>query len=254
MVRNISALLGRNPFSVESTRTIEGIVSREQGQWVVRIREYSGREFLGLLRSPVTSKEPSCTAIEQASTLAIVLAVEDAPRIPSWPTLTIVPRAVVSLGLLPGVAQGMAMAGSVEGPLLEVSAGLLWLPESVADEDRNFSFGLSAGWIGACLHLIRFAQGSASACANVFGGAVHAVVSSDASIEATRPGERTWAALSFSPKLRLSLPSPFVAELGVEMLAPLVRYNYVVQGRTEGVFTGAPIAAMTFLGLGLSIP
>ena len=68
--QRVAERLGRHPFADAAGRSIEAVVTRDEGEWDVRIyvRDETGA-LLG--KRALTSAEPDCAAIEAAVTLAL---------------------------------------------------------------------------------------------------------------------------------------------------------------------------------------
>ncbi|MEZ4295317.1 MAG: hypothetical protein R3B70_10110 [Polyangiaceae bacterium] len=160
-------------------------------------------------------------------------------------------RFVSAFGLLPETTFGPALSASVGGTVFEGYTGMFLLPESKTLDER-FGFGLTAGWLGVCARPLRFARGSAGLCGAFSAGVYHGVVHDLATYEPVHPGDRGWAALTFSPDVRLSVLGPLFIEAGAELVVPLARHSFQVDG--EAFFVIPPIGAMTFVGLGVAVP
>jgi hypothetical protein len=159
-------------------------------------------------------------------------------------------RGVVGLGLLPGLAPGLSWSTEIGGDLVRATGGALWLPEAKTD-DGAFAFGLTAGWLGACVEQVRAPPFAVAGCGSALAGAIHAVVYA---IEPTFPGDRPWAALALSERLRVELSPPIVLELGVDLIAPLTRHRFLVAGDPTPVLVEPPLAVTWSTGVGVSIP
>jgi hypothetical protein len=284
--QQIALRLGRAPFSGNASRSVEGIVAREGERWIVRIVVREGKSSLGSRQ--IASDAPDCKAIEAASILAIALIIDpeatlrelpragtsdgaepapapakapprpaSAPR-PAPPNraeppatklrLTSAVHGGVSLGLLPRPAPTIAWSASLKRNKLEAWAGVTWAPE-VRTSDDKYGFGLTTGWLGLCFSIVRFSRGSLLTCGAVAGGAIHAVVYR---LEPVEPGQQPWVAGLLSERLRVAVLPPLVAEVGVNLLAPWTRYQFVTDNRP--VFTQPPAAMTVLVGLGVSIP
>jgi hypothetical protein len=161
-------------------------------------------------------------------------------------------RGSASLGLLPRPAAGVALAGQVGvGEPVELTGEALFVPQ-VSTNDARFGFGLSALALGACVELVRSAHLDLGACGAIWAGAVHAVVLTPFYFMA--PGDYAWAAASAMPRLRLALGSRVYAEVGTQLVVPLVRTPFEVKGSTTPAFQQYPVAALPFLGVGVGFP
>ncbi|MGA3119651.1 MAG: hypothetical protein ABSF69_02680 [Polyangiaceae bacterium] len=175
------------------------------------------------------------------------------PAISPGSSLSVTARALVAAGVLPAAAAGAAF--SAEGPSgrpVEGSAGVVYWPE-VRTSSREFAFGLTAGWLGACARPWQAFRATVSLCGKVYVGAIHSVVYA---LEPTEPGDRIWTGAALSLAARLRLVGPLVAELGGEMLVPVTRQRFKVQGPSGSalVFQEWAAAGLGFVGVGVSIP
>lgn len=303
--RDVTARLGRHPFSPSAPRSLEVRVTRVAGQWVARIDERLAGDLLGTRTLP--SEAPDCAALYSASVLVLALVIDaeaavrpspspgvapppavyttppavyttppavytappspapasspgppaaaepaplTAPRGP-WPRVTVHARAVAAFDVLPGTMFGPALSASVEGELLEGAAGMFFLPESPTPDGR-FAFGLTAGWLGLCARPLRLWRASLGVCGAVQAGAFHSVVRALEAYEPLDPGDRPWAALTFSPQARLSILGPLSVELGLDVLVPLTRH--ASRAGDEIVFTEPAAGFLPFAGIGVSLP
>ena len=160
-------------------------------------------------------------------------------------------RALVAGGLLPGAAPGAAL--SVEGPVdrrFQATAGVLYLPET-RTATRDFGFGLTAGWLGACAQPWADDRVAVAFCGTVLVGGIHSVVYT---LEPTNPGEIFWASPSASFTARFRIAGPVVVELGGEGLVPFTPYRFEVRGQSRWPYQEGSVAGFGFVGLGVSIP
>ncbi len=288
----VAVRLGRSPFAVDAARTIDAYVTHDDGGWraVILVRGRDGS--LGGTRE-LTSAAPDCTAIEAASILAVALAIDpDAgtrppppppspPRVaqprpaspppvsvpeplPAWvPAPVVEPpapalavsgatlRAGAGLGLLPRAAAALALAAQAGlAGSVQLTGEALWMPE-VRTGDARFGFGLSALALGVCGSVVRRPRVDLAACGALWGGALHAVVYA---LSPVAPGDHPWAAASLTPRLRIPLVPHLQAELGAQVLVPLIRQPFLVTGVTAPVFQESPVALFAFAGLGASFP
>jgi hypothetical protein len=178
---------------------------------------------------------------------------EPMPPAARWPRATVHPRFVVAPDLLPGLVVGPAVAGTLEGPLFEVTAGMFFLPET-ATRDDEVRVSMTAGWVGLCARPVRFWRVSVGVCGTVMGGARHNVVR--APMDPHYPVDQSWAALSAVPQSRVSVVGPLSLEIGLDVIVPLTRYD-VGTGDGTGdrlIFSAPPISLLPFLGVGISLP
>lgn len=287
--RELTARLGRNVFSGCAARSIQARLIREEksGRWIAQIEEREGDRLL-TTRPPLVVGAPDCTPIKDASVFVIAVLIDpeaasSSPPPPSPPppppppspspppprrrppappqppppaplTMTLTARGAARYGLLPAIGPEVALFAGVGKGRWEASVGLSWMPE-VRTSDDAFAFGLNAVWLGGCFHPLRFSRAMLSTCGHVLGGAVHGVVVKLESFEPVATGEHAWAAVSLSPRLRLSPVSPLVVEIGGDVILPLTRYRFQVAGDPpETVFEQPAIAGSGFVGVGVSIP
>ena len=154
------------------------------------------------------------------------------PVIPPAPVVarepfTVTGRAVLAGGLLPTTAGGVAVDLPVYRAL-HVSAGALFLPE-VRTSTGNFGFGITAPWLGACAAPWRGSRFAVSFCEDLLLGAIHAV---DYALVPTTPGDRFWGGAATEVDLRARLIGPLALEIGGELLFPLTRQEFTVEGQT----------------------
>ncbi len=160
-------------------------------------------------------------------------------------------RVLVTAGLLPSAAPGFAIAADLPAyRALHATAGAVFLPEA-RTSDGDFGFGLTAGWVGACVAPYRSSRLVASLCGELLLGAIHSVVYA---YEPTQPGDRFWSGADAEAALRLRVVGPLTLEGGAQLVVPLTRQPFDVQGKTGTEFQEWAAAVTGFLGLGVSIP
>jgi hypothetical protein len=295
LAERVTRRLGRNPFSNDAERSIEGIVRREGARWAATmyVREADGklsgsREF--------TNAAENCEALDAAVTLAIALVIDPSaalgappanptpqetlppppppPVVPPSPPIVTAPpkpheqspppppvplrestaitaRAIAQVGLLPEASFGAAISTDI--PIyqaLRATAGFFFLPE-VRTAAQDFGFGLAAGFVGACVEPWRKTRVVPSLCASIEVGAIHAVVYV---LEPTQPGDRVWSAASLTPAIRVRVVGPLTLDAGADLVVPITRHNFVVEGQPGTVFQQSPVSGVFFLGAGVSIP
>jgi hypothetical protein len=190
------------------------------------------------------------TALATAETRPSAPAPHPSPATSRSGSLAATGRALVAVGLLPGAAPGAAL--SVEGPVdrrLQATAGVVYLPET-RTSGRDFGFGLTAGWLGACAQPWADDRVAIAFCGTILVGGIHSVVYT---LEPTNPGEIFWASASASFTARFRIAGPFVVELGGEGLVPFTAYRFDVRGQTSPFQEGS-VAGFGFVGMGVSIP
>jgi len=273
----IAARLGRAAFERDSARSVEAYVAREAHAWHadIHVRDAStGREATREL----ASESESCAALEAAVALAIALVIDPdmpasapplktpillptpvavtrpapqpeatAPARETTPSASFALRGTLASGLLPGAAGGIEATSSLAfGGWLVPSASAVFLPEH-RTSDLRFGFGLTALGLGACARSPERRTFAPGICANLWAGALHAVVYE---LTPLRPGQRAWAAASLAPSLRMSLGSRLFIEIGAEAMVPLIRDSFQVDGWPEPVFQESLVATRAFAGIG----
>ena len=176
---------------------------------------------------------------------------EPLPPQPPRNAVRVTARAVLGTGILPSASPGFAW--SAEAPAERVlvgSAGVLYFPE-VRTAARDFAFGLTAAWLGACAQAWGGRPVSLAVCAKVLLGALHAVVYQ---LEPTEPGDRFWSGASLAGQARFRIVGPLVLEVGGELLVPITRQRFMVSGQSAPVFQESAAGVAGFAGLGVSIP
>ncbi|APR80332.1 Hypothetical protein A7982_05679 [Minicystis rosea] len=160
-------------------------------------------------------------------------------------------RGGAGLGLVPAPAPIASLSGHVAlARSVQLTAEAMWMPET-RTADGRFGFGLAAFSLGACFVAVRSAAVDLSACAAVWGGALHAVVRE---LEPAEPGDYAWVAASAAPRLRIRLAARLFLELGTHVVVPITRRPFVVSGWMDPVFRQAPVTAAPFAGIGVSFP
>jgi hypothetical protein len=291
IARRISARLGRSAFSDSESRSVEGIIERNGRVWTARIYVHDAggalagsREFssdaddcapiesavtlaIALVIDPEADLTPTPPALPlpappptsapspaPAATSPCPLqrpCPEPTPAAPDTKRTATTLRGVLAAGLLPSTSAGTSVAADV--PLLgalHATVGALFFPE-VRTPDRDFSFGLTAAWLGVCAELWRAKSVAVSACGSALLGAIHAVVYV---LEPTNPGDEPWAGAALTPKVLVRLAGPLAAELGGDLVFPFTREPFTVRGLPGSVFQESVVGGAGFVGLGLSIP
>lgn len=128
---------------------------------------------------------------------------------------------------------------------------MLWLGERSAQDDR-FSFGWTAGAAGPCLTLARSRTTELASCALFQAGAMHATVRG---AEAVEPGQSLWLAVAASPRWTTTLASPVDLVLGVDVVVPVLRREYLlVSDEASRVFMPSAVAGIGHAGLAVTFP
>ncbi len=163
-------------------------------------------------------------------------------------------RGLLAMGLLPGVAPGLAWSAEWRiPPWIVLSSGLFHLPEQPAP-DPTFAFGMTAGWVGLCGDLLRFSRITVAPCARFLAGSIHAVVRTHPTIVGTGPGQRAWAGASAGARLGVRIAGPVQAEVGADLIVPITRHAFVLRGEPEPVFLQPPVTGAIYLGVGVAFP
>lgn len=207
-------------------------------------------------RGPVAAAPPPTTTPAHAPLpIAATLPNPVPPRTPQEPfradALAATGRALVAAGVLPAAAVGAGL--SVEGPVnrtVQATAGMLYLPE-VRTASRDFAFGLTSGWLGACAKPWAEGRVAITACGKILLGAIHSVVYT---LAPTEPGDRVWTSAALTLGFKVRIGGPFVAELGGEGWVPFTPYRFRVVGQSGWVFQEGSVSGFVFAGVGVSIP
>jgi hypothetical protein len=206
--------------------------------------------------SPGDATRAGPTGDERASLPAPVAPVGPAmplatyqPTRPEPTPVALMVGASLAQDLLPGLAPVFSIATDVGfGSAIHGRLGALYAPERRRRETTmDFALGLTAASLGICYET-RAALGPV-VCASLLGGALHAVVYSP---EPTRPGDRAWGAARIDAGLGVRA-GRLVAELRGWALAPLVRWQFRVQGR-EVAFREPSVVPGLELALGWRFP
>jgi hypothetical protein len=280
--------LGRAAFAAAAPLSIEASVERdEQGLKAVIFTRTAPSAAPS--KREITSTAENCRALEAATTLAIALVIDpdaplteaepevdtvvrDPPQPPPPPppqrddepeppgtasapaghwTGSLALRGTVATGVLPSTAPGVETALSL-GPSewLVPSVNALLLPEQRTGDGR-FAFGLTAFGLGVCVQPSSRRLIWVRACGSLLAGSLHSVVFE---LLPSRPGQRLWAAAAVTPAVRLAPIAGTFVELGGEVMAPLTRESFTVEGLEEPIFRGQPVAFRGFFGVGLDFP
>jgi hypothetical protein len=172
------------------------------------------------------------------------------PPPPARPQLAVSARTTLALGLIPGPAPGVAVVGGGGSQTLRGELGLLFLPETAADDPR-FGFGLTTAAAGACGLLPPQGRFELGLCGEIQLGAIHAVVHELAPVD---PGDQLWFAAALGPRLALDIASPFELELGITAVAPLLDRTFHAAGIEQPIFRPARLGAVGFVGVGIRTP
>jgi hypothetical protein len=157
---------------------------------------------------------------------------------------------VVAGGVLPGPSPGAALFAAYGGAAVRGTVGITFLPEQELD-GRPFSFGLTAGALGACWVPVREGRLQGSLCGEAQLGAIHAVVRE---LTPLSTGDHLWVAIGAGPLVSIGMVPPLRLELGATVVVPLARKEFGVLGEPTPAFESSPVGAVGFLGLGAGTP
>ena len=168
------------------------------------------------------------------------------------PRAHVAPVLVSVLGVVPSPGWGAGVLTRVPvSPRWSVELQMLWLGERSAQDDR-FAFGWTAGAAGPCLTLARSQNTELASCALLQVGAMHATVRG---AEAVEPGQSLWLAVTGSPRLTTTLASPVDLVLGVDVVVPVLRREYLVVGDdTTRAFLPSAVAGIGHVGVAVTFP
>ena len=160
--------------------------------------------------------------------------------------------AVLAGGLLPGAAPGLMLASDIGVyRALRGAISIVYLPEEKTTARAGaFGFGLTAASLGACLSPLSSSRGRLVLCGDALAGSLHAVVYS---LVPLVPGEHPWAGAALTAKGGLYIVGPLSIEAGGQLVVPITRNAFAIEGVSGTVFQQPPVAAIGFLGLALSI-
>jgi len=268
LARSVTARLARNPFDERAPRIVEGLTTASAAGFVatVWVREVDGR-LIG--KRSIASRASTCASLDAAMVLAIALLIDPegalAPRSVLRPAPSADPptpqrdasaagdRALASLRLLvthdvlPSMSAGLgaSFSGALTGPLAW-SLDLRFHPELRSADPGDFAFGLAAIGPGACARFDALRWLEVEGCASAWVGALHTVVFRPTP---TDPGQRLWLAASGTMRARIRLLPALSLEVGGELLFPLIRHRFRVEGRTSIIFEQGPVLPGASVGL-----
>lgn len=174
---------------------------------------------------------------------------------PPSASLSVTWRGLAALGLLPAPGPGAALSAEWSlPPRWTLSTGALWLPELRAD-DPTFAFGVTAGWLGACVEALQGRAAALGVCGRFLAGSIYAVLYEDVDepqVVPTTPGARPWLSAAVGPRLAFRVVGPLRLEAGVDLLVPVTRYSFRVHGDLPPAFEQPAVAGALFGGLGVT--
>ncbi|MDF3066399.1 MAG: hypothetical protein K0R38_2000 [Polyangiaceae bacterium] len=271
--RDVTARLGRDPFSQTADRGIEIVLERDASKWRARLYlrvEESTEDSARVLESEASD----CAELGKAVALAVALALApelppvpppappEEPTCPPPPSLppprstwhgAVALRGMLSPNLLPRTAGGAALSVTLRGDLLGVQLGGSFYPQQrLEDADARLGFGLSAAILSGCLWPRR-TDPQVWSCLGAQLGALHTVVYSP---EPSRPGDRVWVAASSELGLRQTLVGRAFVEAGATAVFPFVRHRFALGspgGDSRVAFDQRGAIVEAFLGFGLRL-
>ena len=292
IAEQVSARLGKSPFSAEAPRSIEAVVSRaEHGYRAVIFVRGEGAGPVGTRE--LGSEAVGCASIEAASVLAIALAIDPdgALRAPETPPLPALPAPPAPPPPLPApfvpaprpIAPPIAPVAprdrlGASGLALRVGAGFGLLPQITAGVALagHVSLGARVDLAAEALWMpeartddARFSFGltalSLGACfvpvrADSVDLAACAAIWGGAlhavvfDLQPASPGDYPWVAASAAPRLRVRLGPHVHLEAGAHLLFPITRPPFTVSGWKDPVFRQSPVTGLPFVGLGANFP
>ncbi|MBK7864175.1 MAG: hypothetical protein IPJ65_37385 [Archangiaceae bacterium] len=258
----VTARLGYDPFRAAAPLHLRLSIARAAAAGLVGRLEVLGAAGETLRQREISSEKTDCVEIAEALTLATSLAIDpfsvNRPRpaepervapsppqpAPVAPALAPVPPPAPvedrHLALTPEVSVGVGLAfglepqvsvGFLAGARLKISRfsigleGRLGLPSQVTFQAASVSSSLLFASVLPCFHL-----GPLAGCALLSGGALRV---SSRGLENAEP--KTTPFLAAGARLELSLPveSRFFGRLTADLLGPLIRTSFVVDGQIK---------------------
>jgi hypothetical protein len=269
--RKIADMLGRDPFADPNGPAVSGAVRRDGETLVATLSATfpgetpTSREF--------RSDAANCAPLTDAVALAIVLSVERAPSPPPVaarpaPIFDTAPAAVTAeapvaqihrydslvalaqlewtLGVLPRPTTGVGLDLRYElGARVTAAAGGFFLPP--ASERGQFSVGLAAARVGACVDSVRASPVFVVNCAYAKAGEMR--VENEAGV-VPDAGSHAWFAGSLTAAVLGRLGPHWAAEGGLEATVPAKRPTYATQSCPLIGFEEPPATLGVFFSLG----
>jgi hypothetical protein len=169
-----------------------------------------------------------------------------APCPPSHPVpVDLSLRGIAAAGLLPNIAPGFAVAGSVGYKDSHATLGISYFAES--SRNQQFAFGLTTLDLGYLHDIVRSNSMAASLSAEVHVGAMHSVVTQ---LESIHPGDRFFGAASLGPRLVWRAWAPLFIEGGVSAWVPFARPVFWTTDQNSPVFQSKLPSGVGYLGAG----
>jgi hypothetical protein len=272
--------LGTDPFDRRASRSIEGIARRSAGVWRAQI---TVRAHPGDANPPLReleSRAADCESLGNAAVLAVALAIDPAsaftdPPIEKPPARPIpvevqepTPKAsalgssersghvalwlAAQAGLLPRPSLGVGLGAGVElGPRLGIALGAQAFPVVEVGGSPAYAVGLATFDVGLCVAVARTMAIDFRACGGPSVGLIHAVVLSG---DRAQPGERAWLAAELGFDATFTLTRTLAFDLGVNAVAPLTRYRFLLEGSPVALFEQSTIGGMARAGLRWRFP
>lgn len=271
--------LGRAVFDVNAERSFEVEVTRfgKTYRSDVFVRDATGKTVGHRM---LQSDEPGCSALVNATSLAIALVIDpeaaarepapssgvaafDAPPpaqqelrlpLPPPPSRTVSLRAQLTAGLVADTSPGFEL--SVSGRPSERWGYALAASYALSQTASRGIGSLDVGLTRASA-LLTFDAARSETVRLVLGagpsvGALHVAVRRPAPV--TQPGDFWFAALQLGAGIQVSVNKEIFVELGGAGFVPLARQSFLVRGQTEPVFRQPVLSGLGFLGVGAKFP
>lgn len=277
---NVRRRLDRDPFAEQGRRSLEVVLAREGSEWVARLLVWGpGGARLGLRR--LVSREPRCQAVAEAAALAVALTIDPRAALVIRERQTPAPRQVaparrppvraiacptcapqlpprliradsgvaLALKLLPRAAPGWSF--DVAGTLyrsLDWQIGAAFLPEVAGTADEAFGFALALGNVGLAWSAYRGKRMDLSLYTRLHVGGILPVVRRHTPVD---PRHRLWLAPGLGLRGELAVWGPLIVAARAELLAPVLRDRFAVEGLPGVGYRTPPLGALLSFSLGL---
>ena len=272
--------LGTDPFDRRASRSIEGIARRTGGVWRAQI---AVRAHPGDANPPLReleSRADDCESLGNAAVLAVALAIDPAsaftdppvkePPARPLPVEVQEPTSPASAlgssdrsghvavwlaaqgGLLPRPSLGVGLGAGVElGPRLRIALGARAFPAVEVGGSPAYAVGLATFDVGLCVAIARTMAIDVRACGGPSVGLIHAAILSG---DRAQPGERAWLAAELGLDAAFTLTGALAFDLGVNAVAPVTRYRFLVEGSPVALFEQSTLAGTARAGLRWRFP
>ena len=168
----------------------------------------------------------------------------ETPHAPSTP-VDLSLRGIAAAGLLPKIAPGFAVAGSVGYQNSHAVLGISYFAESSLNQ--RYAFGLTTLDLGYLHDIVRSNSMAVSLSAEVHVGAMHSVVTQ---LESKHPGDRFFGAASLGPRLVWRAWAPLFIEGGVSAWMPFAKPVFWTTDENSPVFQSKLPSGVGYLGAG----